>query len=212
MRDSLNNQRRREAYLGRLTRTVLNELAGIGVEASQDRFTGVMRFRNSSLDGAAVALSVAPSSEVHNSADDVGILYFVLPTDVSHLHQDWVHLDPYIKITRRKAFPVFGPVTGVNLKAKGPLFGDLVDRLHGDTRLADLLMANVESWRSISVVPILVGNRTWPPGALAVSGSSLSAPAREVFECYDLIGRHMRRSLDVLSRQAHSKREVNPND
>ena len=177
------------------------------MEASQDRFSGVMRFRNSSLDGAAVALSVAPSSEVHNSADDVGILYFVLPPEVTHLHQDWVYLDPYIKITRRKAFPVFGSVTGIKLKAKGRLFGDLVDRLDRDARLADLLMANVESWKSISVVPILVGSRTWPPGALAVSGSSLSAPAREVFDAYDLIGRHMRRSLDALSRQADKIRE-----
>ncbi len=206
MRYSSNSHRQREAYVGRLTRTILNEFADIGVDASQDRFTGVMRFRNRSLDGAAIALSVAPSSEVHNSTDNVGVLYFVLPPDVKHLHQDWVHLVPYIRITRKKMFPVFGSVTGIGLKVKGDLFGDLVDWLERDVQLADLLMANVESWRLISVVPILVGSRTWPPGALAISGSSLSAPAREVFECYDLIGRHLRRSLDLLSRRAYTQR------
>ena len=202
MRQSVDSHRKREAFVGRLTRTTLNEFARIGVDASQDRFTGVMRFRNSNLDGAAIALSVAPTSEVHHSADDVGVLYFVLPPDVDHLHQDWVHLDPYIKITRRKTFPVFGSVKGVQLKAKGNLFGDLADSLVRDAQLNDLLLSSVESWRTISVVPILVGSSTWPPGALAISGSSLSAPSREVFECYDLIGRHLRRSLDLLSRRS----------
>ncbi len=184
----------------------------IGVDASQDRFTGVMRFRNRNLDGAAIAMSAAPSSEVHNSADNVGVLYFVLPPDVTHLHQDWVYLDPYIKITRRKTFPLFGSVNGVQLKAKGDLFGDLADRIGRDAQLNDLLMSSVESWRTISVVPILVGSSTWPPGALAISGSSLSAPAKEVFECYDLIGRHLRRSLNLLSRLGNEKRGGFPND
>ncbi len=205
MRQAVDTHRQREAYVGRLTRTILNEFAQIGVDASQDRFPGVMRFRNCTLDGAAIALSVAPSSEVHNATDNVGVLYFVLPPDVKNLHQDWVYLDPYIKITRRKTFPVFGSVKGVQLKAKGDLFGDLADRLARDAQLTDLLMSNIESWKSISVVPILVGSSTWPPGALAISGTSLSAPAREVFECYELIGRHLRRSFDLLSRRANVK-------
>ena len=74
-RNPVDNHRRREAYVGRLTRTILNELVDIGVEASQDRFPGVMRFQNSSLDGAAISLSVAPSTEAHNSTDDMGVLY-----------------------------------------------------------------------------------------------------------------------------------------
>ena len=205
MRQSVDGHRQREAYVGRLSRTILNEFAKIGVDASQDRFSGVMRFRNSNLDGAAIALSVAPSSEVHQSADNVGVLYYVLPPEVSHLHQDWVYLDPYIRITRRKAIPVFGSVKGVQLKAKGNLFGDLVDRIERDAQLNDLLMSNVESWKSISVVPILVGSSTWPPGALAISGSSLSAPERGVFECYEIIGRHLRRSLDLLSRSVKER-------
>ncbi len=172
------------------------------MDASQDRFTGIMRFRSCNLDGAAIAMSAAPSSEVHNSSDNIGVLYFVLPPDVDYLHQDWVYLDPYIRITRRKTFPVFGTVSGVQLKAKGDLFGDLVDRIVEDAQLNDLLLSAVESWRTISVVPILVGSSTWPPGALAISGSSLSAPSKEVFECYDLIGRHLRRSLDLISRRS----------
>lgn len=129
-----------------------------------------------------------------------------------------------VSIHRKKSFPVFGKVTGLRFSVHkeeidDERFANLCSQLQQDWGLHDLLLEVANKWRSIEITPIMAEELIWqqitesiqdPEAVRKALGDSIVAlgiqrrsgvPSRELFDCYNRIGRHMRQALKKASRQ-----------
>lgn len=100
-----------------------------------------------------------------------------------------------VRVGKKKSRPVFGKVVAVKFSALHHRFDPLCSKLEGDSELNHLLLDNASKWGSINIVCLGGADEE---SILALGILTLGVPrewSRELFDCYNRVGRHMREVL-----------------